>query len=129
MSLDYFRARPGGSYPWFVLPKPSCPEPAEPAAKSRDPEELARRREKLERLVSSAAEEILEHDHGYSIRLRGDREGQQAAAEFLVAERERYPSVRFELTMEPGPGPVWLRLEGGSEAKEAIRAVLSGPGL
>lgn len=71
--------------------------------------------------VFRAAEEIRGLADGYAFRLPNDSDVLRDAAEFISLERLCCPFLGFALEVEPGGGPVWLRLTGREGVKEFIR--------
>ena len=80
-----------------------------------------RRRADLAEAVSRQAAAIVETGDGYALRL-DDAGFLGAAIEWIGLERRCCPFLRFELSFDPGAGPMWLRLGGGSGVKEFLAA-------
>lgn len=66
-----------------------------------------------------------ELDDGYLFRVLGDRKSIALVAELIVAERECCPFLKFELSLEPGMGPVSVRITGPAGTKEFLRSILT----
>jgi hypothetical protein len=80
-----------------------------------------RRRADLAETVSRHAATIVETADGYALRL--DEAGFLVQAiEWIALERRCCPFLRFEISFEPGSGPVWLRLGGAAGVKEFLAA-------
>lgn len=82
--------------------------------------ELARRGEELAASLFTAVEAIDELVDGYAFRFPADSAWLPRLTEFVGAERQCCPFLRFEVICEPGPGPLWLRLRGAEEVKAFI---------
>ncbi len=65
---------------------------------------------------------------GYAFRFEPDSASLLNLAEFIVGERRCCPFLNFDLRVEAGGGPVWLRLTGPEGVKEFLRMELSGLG-
>lgn len=85
-----------------------------------DPEK-ARRIAALEVEIFAAALESRELSDGYAFRFPSDGEWLTRLAAFIVDERQCCPFFTFELVVEPGEGPIWLRLRGRDGVKDFIR--------
>jgi hypothetical protein len=64
---------------------------------------------------------------GYAFRLPSESEVLKQAAAFIANERLCCPFFRFELVIEPGGEPFWLRLTGGEGVKQFIAAEFISP--
>jgi hypothetical protein len=76
-----------------------------------DPER-ARRIAALEAEIFAAAQEIRELPEGYAFRFPSDGDWLTRLAAFILDERQCCPFFTFELVVERGGGPIWLRLLG-----------------
>ena len=65
-----------------------------------------------------------ELNDGYAFFLPGNSEWIVLVAELIVAERECCPFLKFELSMEPGMGPVSIRMTGPAGTKEFLQSIL-----
>ncbi len=70
----------------------------------------------------AAVTETQELADGYAFRLPAGTAVLQQAAAFIANERLCCRFFRFELEVEPGGGPVWLRLRGQEGVKAFIAA-------
>ena len=86
-----------------------------------DSGERERRRSLAGRLVA-CVEEVRELQNGYGLRLRNDAVALVEAAEFISLERRCCRFFEFHLDVEPGGGPIWLRLTGPEGVKEFLEA-------
>jgi hypothetical protein len=78
----------------------------------------------LAKEVYAAVEEVAELADGYALRLPSDAATLVRTAQYMSLDRLCCQFLRFELSAEPGVGPLWLRLTGPEGAKEAVRAGL-----
>jgi hypothetical protein len=70
--------------------------------------------------IFGAVRETRELPNGYAFRLEPDM--WLKAAEFIANERLCCPFFSFTLELEPGGGPLWLKLAGGEGVKQFIQA-------
>jgi hypothetical protein len=83
-----------------------------PVACCLSDEELRKREATLLAQFKAAligSEELID---GYVFHVPGDKKWIALLAELIVAERECCPFLKFELSMEPGAGPVSVRMTG-----------------
>ena len=80
------------------------------------------RRSIVARSVSARFREVRETSDGYAARLDAEPQLVQDALDWILLERRCCPFLRLELSFEPSPGPVWLRLGGGAGVKEFLAA-------
>jgi hypothetical protein len=73
-------------------------------------------------LFNDPALERHELADGYAFQFRADQYPQLAA--FIANERRCCPFFHFTLEVEPGQGPIWLRLTGGEGVKELLLSEL-----
>jgi hypothetical protein len=78
----------------------------------------------LQRRLSTDVQEIWELPDGYAFRHSSEASVLLALAEFVALERLCSPFFGFEIESERGGGPLWLRITGGEEAKQVLRAEL-----
>ena len=50
----------------------------------------------------------------------------RAAIRTIDAERHCCPFLEFQLTVEPGNGPIWLTMSGPAGTREFLAALLDG---
>jgi hypothetical protein len=64
-----------------------------------------------------------ELNDGHVFRVPGDKKNIALLAELIIAERECCPFLKFELTLEPGMGPVCLCITGPAGTKEFLKTI------
>lgn len=96
-----------------------------PIACSLDDVSLATRLDSLHQDLFAGVEERQELNDGYAVRFPGEGDWDAKLAEFVTSERQCCPFFRFELTFEPGRGPIWLKLTGPDGVKDFIRAMMA----
>jgi hypothetical protein len=69
-------------------------------------------------------EEVRELPDGFALRLPTQEAVLALAAEEMNFERLCCPFLRMSLEVEPNRGPSWLRMTGGEDVKEFLRAAL-----
>ena len=72
----------------------------------------------------AAVLEVQELPDGYAFRLPAEAAMVRQVAAYIANERLCCPFFRFELTVDSGEGPLWLRLTGGAGVKEFLAAEL-----
>ena len=77
----------------------------------------------IRELFSQKALEVRELPDGYAVRFSQD--DFEAVARFISRERLCCPFLTFEIRVEPGAGPLWLRMLGPQGAREVLQAELS----
>lgn len=91
--------------------------------------QLTKRRNQIARLFKQGVQETRELPDGFAFRFAPDDALTVRLFEFVQAERQCCGFLTFELTLEPKPGSVWLRLRGDSDAKRLIRETIDRIGL
>lgn len=91
--------------------------------------QLGKRRNQIARLFEQGVLETRELPDGFAFRFASDDALTARLFELVQAERQCCGFLTFELTLEPKPGPVWLRLRGDSDAKRLIREMIDRIGL
>ena len=87
----------------------------------------ARRGELLPGLVAHALERVDRPD-GFAWRFQARTEVLQAITSVIDAERRCCAFLRFELTVEPGGGPLWLAVSGPAGTKDFLAGFIKGEG-
>ncbi len=86
------------------------------------PRALAERKSAVEASLGSRTLERTELDDGVAIRFPTDSQTIQAVFDFVTAERRCCGSfITFEVILDGGDGPFWLRLRGDKKAKEFLK--------
>jgi hypothetical protein len=83
----------------------------------------ARRKELLPGLVARAIERQDLSD-GFVWRFPATPETIHAVSAVVAAEHQCCAFLRFELTVEPGDGPLWLRVTGPPGTRELLESLL-----
>ena len=96
-----------------------------PIACSLTDAELLQRRQTLLLKVRGAVVEVRELADGYAYQLPGDEEWLATIASMINLERQCCPFLTFQMTVEPGGGPVWLALTGPGGTKEFLSSTFS----
>ncbi len=94
-------------------------------------DEVAARHDMINAL-GAAALERQELPDGFAIRFPGDELMCGKLAKFIVFERVCCPFLSFNLDFEPNHGPIWMRVQGPTGAKEFIEsevALSGGPAM
>lgn len=87
--------------------------------------EQRERKSSIQRRLRADVQEILELHNGYAFRHSSESSVVLAAAEFVTLERICCPFFDFEMEVEHGGGPLWLRITGEEQAKQVLRAQLA----
>jgi hypothetical protein len=77
-------------------------------------------------MLMEGRQETRELPDGYAVRFPGDDAWAARLLAFITAERACCRFFTFELSFEPGPGPLWLRLRGPEGAKAIAASLLAG---
>jgi len=80
------------------------------------------RYDQLRRKLEAARIEIQELPDGYSLRLRSESVSVMEVAEWVLYESKCCPFFDFEILLERGNGPLWLKLKGHDGIKPFIQA-------
>lgn len=95
-----------------------------PIACTLDPAALRARREGLLSEVLRRAAEREELPDGHRLRFESAGDTLALIARTVEAERHCCRFLRFQITVEPDGGPVWLELSGPPGTREFISALL-----
>lgn len=96
-----------------------------PVACCLSDEELRNREATLLAQFKAALIKSEEIDNGYLCRVLGDKKSIALVTELIIAERECCPFLKFELSLEPGMGPVSVRMTGPAGTKEFLKSILT----
>jgi hypothetical protein len=96
-----------------------------PVACCLSKEELRNREATLLAQFKAALIESEELNDGYMFRVLGDKKSIAVVADLIVAERECCPFLKFEVSLEPGMGPVSVRMTGPAGTKEFLKSILT----
>jgi hypothetical protein len=81
---------------------------------------LQERGEEIGESIFAGVEEKKELADGYAFRFPGERHWAEKLFRFVEEERVCCPFFTFEISFEPGQGPIWLTLSGPEGTKEFI---------
>jgi hypothetical protein len=95
-----------------------------PIACTLAPGDLAARRNELLPGLAALALERVDRPDGFAWRFEPRTDVLQAITAAINGERQCCAFLRFELTVEPAGGPVWLAVTGPAGTKEALTEVL-----
>jgi hypothetical protein len=95
-----------------------------PVACSLDPAALKARREGLLSDLLRRAEAHEDSPDGHRLRFAAGGDTLAMVARAVEAERHCCRFVRFQITVEPDGGPIWLALTGPAGTREFLSALL-----
>ena len=98
-----------------------------PLACTLTPGDLAARRDELLPGLAAQALERVERPDGFAWRFEARTDVLQAIAGVIERERQCCAFLRFELTVEPAGGPVWLAVTGPAGTKGLLAELADGP--
>ena len=99
-----------------------------PVACTLSQPDLARRRAGLFADLARRRQEARWLSEGVALRYSSEQGTLALLAEFIQLERQCCPLLRFQLTVEPGGGPIWLELTGPPGTREFLAHEIGGPG-
>lgn len=99
--------------------------PDPPIACTLGPAAIRARREDLLGGLVRDAEERLEVPNGYRIRFASDDDVLRRIASVVAVERQCCRFLRFQITLDPDGGPVWLEFTGPPGAREFLADMLA----
>jgi len=88
------------------------------------PEQIATRKASLLPGLARACEQREPLSDGYQFRFAPSAETLQALFTAVDAERRCCRFLRFQFTVEPDGGPIWLRVTGPPGTREFLTALL-----
>jgi len=94
-----------------------------PVACTLGPAALAARREGLLAQLVRLADEHQSLPAGHRLRFAAEGETLAAIARTVDAERQCCRFLRFQITVEPDGGPIWLELTGPPGTREFVSAL------
>lgn len=86
--------------------------------------EQGKRHQILFQQIFESVKEIQELPNGYAFCFPMEPSLCMAVAEFITLERLCCPFLNFVLEVEPGDGPLWLKLTGQDGVKQVLQAEL-----
>jgi hypothetical protein len=89
-----------------------------------DPQLRERRAGLLNRLAAAVVERR-EVDDGIALRFEPSAQTLALIAEVIDAERQCCAFLRFNLTVDAAPGPLWLELSGPPGTGDVVREILN----
>jgi hypothetical protein len=98
-----------------------------PVACTLSEPELAQRRAGLFADLARRRQEARWLPEGISLRYRSEEGTLALLGEFIQLERQCCPFLRFQLTVEPGDGPIWLELTGPAGTREFLAEEIGDP--
>ena len=90
--------------------------------------DLARRRAGLFAELARRRQEARWLFEGVALRYSSEQGTLALLGEFIQLERQCCPFLRFQLTVEPGGGPIWLELTGPAGTREFLAHEVGDPG-
>jgi hypothetical protein len=100
-----------------------------PVACTLSQPDLARRRAGLFADLARRRQEARWLSEGVALRYSSEQGTLALLGEFIQLERQCCPFLRFQLTVEPGGGPIWLELTGPAGTREFLAHEMGGPGI
>ena len=94
-----------------------------PIACTLSESELRERRETVLQKVRSAVSEVREFENGYAYQFPSNEGMTLELARLIDLEHQCCPFLRFQLTIEPGEGPVWLEITGPEGTKDFLSEI------
>ena len=91
-----------------------------PIVCSLDSAGLGRRLETLRAALFARAEELIAHDNGIRLRFEPGGNMLETIAGVIDAERLCCRFLRFQLTVDPDEGPIWLEMSGPPGTSEFL---------
>lgn len=88
-------------------------------------DELVKRKEKLQQLIFSKANEVIELEETFRFSFPSSDLFSLQLIEFINAERKCCPFFAFQLAFMPDQGAILLEIGGSKQAKEALKYLLT----
>lgn len=96
-----------------------------PVACSLMDSELQERRRNVLDKVRTVVSEVKEIENGFIYRLPSDGSWIKELANLVELEHQCCPFLKFNITVEPGDGPIWLEMTGPQGTKEFLAEVFN----
>jgi hypothetical protein len=100
-----------------------------PVACTLSEPELAKRRAGLFADLARRRQEARWLSEGITLRYNSEQGTLALLGEFIELERQCCPFLRFQLTIEPGGGPIWLELTGPPGTRDFLAHEIGDPGI
>lgn len=94
-----------------------------PVACSLSSEELRQRRDGVLAKLAQAIQSTQERKEGYLYQFAPTEEILELLFHTVNLERQCCPFLRFQVTLEPGGGPIWLELTGPEGTQDFISSL------
>lgn len=91
--------------------------------------ELAKRRAGLFTDLARRRQEARWLAEGIALRYSSEQDTLALLGELIQLESQCCPFLRFQLTVEPGGGPIWLELTGPPGTREFLAHGIGAPGI
>jgi hypothetical protein len=103
--------------------------PPLPVACTLSEPELAKRRAGLFADLARRRQEVRWLPEGVTLRYNAEQGTLALLGEFIQLESQCCPFLRFQLTAEPGGGPIWLELTGPPGTRDFLACGIGDPGI
>ena len=100
-----------------------------PVACTLSEPELAKRRAGLFTDLARRRQEVRWLAEGVTLRYSPEQGTLALLGEFIQLERQCCPFLRFQLTVEPGGGPIWLELTRPPGTRAFLAHEIGDPGI
>jgi len=100
-----------------------------PVACTLSEPEVAERRAGLFADLARRRQETRSLPEGITLRYSSEQGTLALLGEFIQLENQCCPFFRFQLTVEPGGGPIWLELTGPPGTREFLAHEIGDPGI
>jgi hypothetical protein len=100
-----------------------------PVACTLSEPEVAERRAGLFADLARRRQEARSLREGITLRYSSEPGTLALLGEFIQLESQCCPFLRFQLTVEPGGGPIWLELTGPPGTREFLAHEIGDPGI
>ncbi len=99
-----------------------------PVACTLSQPDLAKRRAGLFADLARRRQEARWLPEGVTLRYGSEQGTLALLGEFIQLENQCCPFLRFQLTVDPGGGPIWLELTGPAGTREFLAHEIGDPG-